>query len=310
MFHKHPYKTTFIISIIIHLLLLLIYRPITGIANLFPQPVPKNTESAPLVFEFEEPRELVETPEDARVEKPPDNAQFYSDKNARAQDLLAANNLPQGLSFSEGQTDYKIFAGGGVAGEQMETPQNNQQQPEEGQDNDNSEQSENQDQNNNGDLQISQQQQVSTFQRQRFSKDLLYGSKNNASTGDNNFTDDVNWNNQESSAEDAGGISLSSYNWNYAPYLLYLKRRVRDHVYPPAAFYQMGLINGQVVLRFTIYKNGSINEPQLISNKGHESFISTSINALKASSPFRNLPDEFPEKELEITWTFIYSIYR
>ncbi|MBN2413324.1 energy transducer TonB [candidate division KSB1 bacterium] len=309
MFQKHPYKTTFVISIIIHLLLLLIYRPITGIANLFPQPVTQDAEIEPLVFEFEEPRELVETPEEARVEKPPDNAQFYSDKNARAQDLIAANDLPSGLSFSEGQTDYKIFAGGGVAGEQMEAPQNEQQQQEDGRENNNSEQSENQYKIENGDLQISQQQQVSPYQRQRFSKDLLYGRKTNRNLGENNFTDDVNWNNQESSAEDAGGISLSTYEWNYAPYLLYLKRRVRDHVYPPAAFYQLGVINGEVILKFTIFKNGSITDPQLITNKGHDSFISTSINAIKASSPFKYLPDDFPEKELEIIWTFVYSIY-
>jgi len=310
LYQKHPYKITFIISIIIHLLLLLIYRPITGITNLFPQPVTENAEIEPLVFEFEEPKELVETPDNARVDQPQDNAQFYSDKNARAQDQIAVNNLPQNLPYSEGRTEYKVFAGGGEIGEQLEAPQDKQQLQDEGQDNYNSEQAETRNRSEDGEFQISQQQKVSNLQRQRFSKDLLYGRKSNAPPGVNSFTDDVNWDNQESSANEMGGISLSTYDWNYAPYLLYLKRRVRDHVYPPAAFYQLGLINGTVVLNFTICKNGSINEPQLLSNKGHKSFISTSINAVKASSPFRNLPDDFPEKELEIRWTFIYSIYR
>jgi hypothetical protein len=43
---------------------------------------------------------------------------------------------------------------------------------------------------------------------------------------------------------------------------------------------------------------------------GHPALMETSVNAVKASNPFKQLPDFFPEDYLELTWTFIYSILR
>ncbi len=305
---KHILKISFIIALLLHLLLLILYRPLTGILQIFPHSEAKATETAPLVFEFEQPRELVETPDDAKVDKAPQDAQFLSDKNAQARDDYQADDIKQGSAFSEGLTDFKIFAGGGQPGQQMEAPQSEQPSDDMNmKDAENTPTNDEQNDPRDGDVQLSRQQQRT---QTRFSKDLLYGRPSNSSSSPVTFSEDVNWNNQQSSAADQGGISLSTYEWNYAPYLLYLKRRVRDHVYPPAAFYQLGLISGEVVLKFTIFKNGAISEPELVNSKGHNSFISTSMNAIKAASPYKNLPDDFPENKLELTWTFIYTIYK
>jgi len=307
---KHLYKIAFIIALLLHLLFIVLYRPLTVLLQLFPHSQAKAAETQPLVFEFEQPRELVETPDDAQVDKAPQDAQFLSDKNARAQDNYQANDLPRGLSYSEGLTDHKIFSGGGQPGQQMEAPQSERPSDEmDMNDADNTPADGEQNDPRDGDVQLSRQQQQQQ-PRTRFSRDLLYGRQSTVDNGPVTFSDDVNWNNRESSVVDEGGISLSTYEWNYAPFLLYLKRRVRDHVYPPAAFYQLGLISGEVMLKFTIYRDGSITEPQLLSSKGHDSFISTSMNAVKAGSPYKRLPDDFPEDKLDLTWTFIYTIYK
>ena len=90
----------------------------------------------------------------------------------------------------------------------------------------------------------------------------------------------------------------------------YMKKRLRDHIYPPPAFYQMGMINGEIVVRFKLFQDGSTSDLTLIEYRGHKALTETSLNAVKASSPFKPLPENFPENYLELTWTFIYSIYR
>jgi outer membrane biosynthesis protein TonB len=107
-----------------------------------------------------------------------------------------------------------------------------------------------------------------------------------------------------------GDVSLNTYAWDFAPYILYMKRRIRKHVYPPPAFYKMGAISGTIVVNFKVYPDGSVSEPKLVSVKGHNALVSTSINSIKASNPFKPLPEDFPENYLELTWSFIYSILR
>jgi len=303
LFKKRVYKIAILISLLVHLLALLVYKPLTGVSNFLSltkaNDMTAQQPNKPLEFE------LVETPSEAQVDKPPDNAQFLSDKNARAQDMNANKNLGQGLPFSRGQTDYKLFAGGGSAPGQVLPPLQTQPSEEQPQQKEKLEQN---DQERFGDVRIFSQQK-SPAQSQRFNKNMLSGAggQNSQSTG--NFSDDVNWNNQQSSADDLGGVSLSTYNWDFAPYIIYMKRRIRRHIYPPPAFYQMGAISGQVVLRFRVYPDGSTGDLQLISYKGHKALTETSLNAVKASSPFKKLPDTFPENYLELTWTFIYSIF-
>ena len=124
------------------------------------------------------------------------------------------------------------------------------------------------------------------------------------------FSDDVNWDNRKFSADELGGVSLSTYSWDFAPYVTYMKRRLRDHIYPPPAFMQMGAISGEVVIRFKVYPDGSTRDIEIVGYKGHQALVETSLNAVKASSPFRPLPERFPDEFLGLTWTFIYSILR
>jgi outer membrane biosynthesis protein TonB len=286
---------------LIHLILLLLYKPLAGISGLLSRDSAEAVMDEPLTFELtspEEPSELVETPFDAQTAEPPSDARYLSDKNARAQDMYAGNDLPVGDAMSEGRSVYKTFAGEEttVPLQQDEAEELKADESDRPQENESTDLS-------SGDIMLSQNP------RPKFSKELLQSAQAPKSPN-TSFTDAQNWNNTESSAEALGGVSLSTYEWDYAPYLFYMKKRIRDHLYPPQAFIQMGAISGEVTIRFILHRDGTVHDLRFISNKGHKSFIEPSLNSIRASDPFKSLPTGFPDPYLELTWIFIFTVYR
>ncbi|MBN1466040.1 energy transducer TonB [candidate division KSB1 bacterium] len=309
MLKHRPYRIALIVSIAIHLLTLLLYKPLAGISGLIDLAKAEVQPEEPLTFElvdpYQQPQELVETPEEARLDAPPDDAQFLSDKNARAQDMLDNPNMPEGLSFSEGISDYKIFAGGAAGDPEYSQEQAQQDQPGETDRGENAEVQEGeQDPYQAGDVPI--WSQALAARRQKFSKEVLRGASNPGSTLSSPFSDDANWDNQQSSADLLGGISLSTYEWEYAPYILYMKRRLGEHWYPPAAYYRMGAVSGEVYIQIVLRRDGTLQHVQVLGNKGHDSLVEPCLNAVRASAPFKPLPEHFPDARLELNWTFIY----
>ncbi len=306
---KNSFRITLLVSLLLHFVFLMLYKPLASITLL---PFDDDLEEQvpdPLTFDLVDPMaELVETPANAAVEEPQD-AQYMSDKNARAQDVYADKDLVTGDAYSQGQTDYKLFAGGGNLTEQ---PPEQVREQQSGESSDQDGLTDHADENEtmtSGDVRIFNNQRF-TRRSQKFDPALLRGPGANRSRPANNFSDDVDWNNQKSNARDLGGVSLNTYAWDFAPYIIYMKRRMREHIYPPPAFSQMGAIQGEIVVRFRVERDGTVSELDLVSYKGHKSLAETSLNAVKGSDPFKPLPDTFPEKYLELTWTFIYSIFR
>lgn len=258
-------------------------------------------EIKPLSFELvdpNEPRELVETAEDARVKKPPRDAEFLSDKNARNQDQHEMTQLPEGQAYSEGLSEFNTFRGG----LNLQNPQTRN------------------DQENRASQEKSSAQYESgepiyeknpmTMGKQQFSKELLQQSTpHHNRPGPDEYTDDVDRDNRNSDARALGGVSLSTYEWDYAPYLLYMKRRLKERLYLPQTFVRDGAITGQVTVQFRLKRNGSVENLRMVNQKGHTAFISPTLNTVRASSPFKPLPDSFPDPYLDLTWTFVYTIY-
>ncbi|MEA2063893.1 MAG: hypothetical protein U9P14_09370, partial [Gemmatimonadota bacterium] len=112
--------------------------------------------------------------------------------------------------------------------------------------------------------------------------------------------------NRQSQAPVGSDFRLSTYNWNWAPYLKELKKRIMSNIYPPPAFY-MGIAHGRTFLRFKIMPDGTITNFELLTYTGHESLKSTSVNAIEGSIPFLPLPSDFPEDHLGITAGFFYN---
>lgn len=119
----------------------------------------------------------------------------------------------------------------------------------------------------------------------------------------------VAYENSQSSALDRGGLQLSTYAWDYAPYMAYLKRHIDRHIFPPRAF-DLGLIDGTTRVKFRIYKDGRLEGPFLLDYKGSDMLKNTSLKAIELSAPFRDLPQDFPDEFLEIVGTFEFIILR
>ncbi len=117
-------------------------------------------------------------------------------------------------------------------------------------------------------------------------------------------------NQKDFSVEDLGALSLSTYKWEWAPYVNALKNKLYQVWFAPPAYYQLGLIHGYTVIRFTIDKQGNMTELQVLKQVGHKSLQLSSTEAIKALFPFLPLPKDFPDKTLTITAKLIYPDLR
>ena len=301
-------------------------------------------------MEMQNPPTLVDVPEEASVEEPPDDPEAdVADRNAVARDLLEDTELPEGPAFSEGDLEIRTmeemdeedeqqhdpFAGGapltprqgGIEDfEELEDPPlwtsdliirpeyrgrgGDEGRGEGGMDGDTIASAPRptgpdapvyipQDDLN----ELAQMRREPTYQRhRRFG--LGFGN-----TGPRVPRTD----NRHTSVKDYGDFSLSTYAWDYAPYLYILRERIRRRWFAPEAF-NLGLVSGRVIIRFKITPDGDLRDLEVLSYRDndipYQSLVSSSRNAIVSSSPFPPLPNDFLHPFLEITGTFYYQILR
>lgn len=247
-------------------------------------------DKAPLVFDLEQPekpREVVETPETAEAE-PPEEADLLSDKNTRWRNPETDPSLPVDRAFARGDQEVYDYR------QTLDEP--------------------------SGDVRVNAGQDplepapteswASRSAAEEFHRDLLVTPPKRRGRNQPRREEStrVRYDNQASRALDLGAFSLNTYAWEWAPYLLRLKRKVEPNIYPPPAFYRLGLISGQTVLRFKIMPTGDMRDLTLIDYQGHETLMQTSMRAIEISVPFEPLPEDFPKPYLEITARFNYFI--
>ncbi len=116
---------------------------------------------------------------------------------------------------------------------------------------------------------------------------------------------------QKSMAKDFGDFSFSTTAWDFAPYLYYLRERVRSYWHVPEAF-KLGMVSGRVIVQFKIHRNGKLTDLEVLSYRdndiAYQSLVNASRNAILSASPFRSLPEDFPDDFLEIRGSFYYQI--
>ena len=112
----------------------------------------------------------------------------------------------------------------------------------------------------------------------------------------------------ESAVRDFGGLQFNTYDWDFAPYLLEMKKKIESKINPPFAFTHMGMISGEAKIQFIIEPSGFLKELKILDSKGHESLTLTSQKAIEWATPFMPLPSDFPEDKLIVTATFHYTI--
>jgi hypothetical protein len=289
-------KKIIIASILLHILFFALWEAglILDLFNDKKKLVP--VDSQPIVLDLvppaseqSRPREVIETPEDAKVVEKQDKANFLSDKNALARNSETNPNLDIGEAFSRGDLEsHELPQQEGPRGKTLDPPKTDTPKPEE------------------------KQQPEQKPESADVYANILKPLQNTPSLplGIQERLPTVRHNNQTSRTEDMGGLSFNTYDWDYAPYMLMLKNRIQRNIFPPPAFAQLGLIDGDTLLRFKIYPNGEMRDLAILGFNGHESLMITSKNAVVSSAPFPGLPQNFPEPYLEVTGKFIYFIRR
>jgi outer membrane biosynthesis protein TonB len=266
------------ISLLLHLLFLLLYGK-WGQIRLFP--ITGSSEEKQIAFE------IVENPNSEPMRDRPEEADLYSDRNAVAKDQEDRKMQNTQLPYSGGASPVKNIT---VQSSEADNPSNQQSQAP-------SEQSM---------AERAEQPVVSDRSIQSkpaFNRDQLLGRTGTKNAGSNALA----YRQTVSSADNSGGISFNTYDWEFAPYLIELKKRIERNIYPPPAFTYLGL-GGSNIVRFRISRDGKMISTEILGSEGSQALIETSKKAVELSAPFWPLPDDFPREFLEVTAKFHYIV--
>ena len=103
-------------------------------------------------------------------------------------------------------------------------------------------------------------------------------------------------------------LTFDTHEFKYYTYMIRLKERIESvWKYPQDA--AMRGVYGDLYIRFTIRKNGSLEDIELMRTSGHRNLDEAAQQALKDAQPYWPLPDEWGKESLTITGHFVYSIY-
>ena len=272
---RNRFRFAVVLSILLHLLMLVLSD--LNVINVYAedQIVQVEEEEKRLAFE------IVESNPDYAVETPPENTDLVSDKNTIASDNTPGVTSIEDRPLTEGIADSKELPAPQTIPEEMLNMRSlaptkkfdfsELTRPE----------------NNKSENQEEQKQQTNREQIKAVMPD-----------------------NREASARELGGLSLSTYAWDFAPYMLKLKRKIGRNINPPIAFTDLGIINGKYVIQFVITRKGELKSLILLDSVGDQSLEKTSIDAIRFSKPFDPLPEDFPDDILTITGTFNFLIRR
>lgn len=106
-----------------------------------------------------------------------------------------------------------------------------------------------------------------------------------------------------------GDFSLSTYEWDYAPWIKRFGNELHRHWMSPYA-YKLGVISGKTIIKMVVEKDGRPSSLEVLQADGHESLHDASLAALNAFAPYAPLPAHFPEEKLVIILGLHYPAWR
>lgn len=274
---NNPYLWAYAAAILLHILLLLLENPLSRAAIIASQaetiPV-----SPPLTFEFVD---VPQNRDDAPPEETPLLAQRDNISRDQQTDPLPESHLP----FFDGLSRAKNIAASAQGRPHSETHSTDRSSETETTDN-----------------------PFSFVDELQKNPDEARKERERAVLGGELPQPRIEMDNRKTRALERGGLQLSTYAWDFAPYLSYLKRHIDRHIYPPRAF-ELGMIDGMTMVKFRIWRDGRLEGPELLDYEGSDLLLKTSLKAVELSAPFKALPPDFPDEYLEIVGTFEYLIY-
>ncbi len=271
-------RTPFIVSILVHVLLLLAWTATDLLLNRAHRRAPIEAKDDGFVFE------LIETPDFLPEEKPDAPTNLVSDRSTRAADENPMTTQELHIPYSPGEFMFKTYdepaaQASGPGGEQRP----GEERPE----------------GEIGDLAALDMGDLASI-------DLLKNADS-----DRHYripARSVDFRNLVSSLTRQGGVSFNTYEWDFAPYMLAMKRKVEKNLHPPYAFTHMGMVSGTTILSFTVLRDGTVRGLVILGSDAHFSLDRTSVRAIELSMPFLPLPRDFPEDVLEVTAQFSYIL--
>jgi hypothetical protein len=282
-----------LLSILLHILFLTFWESAIRLDLSPVLPVAAPPQSAPLVFDLQQPelpREVIATPDDARTTRRPQKADFLSDKNALARNQEPA---PQ-LALKDDPFSRGYMASHDLPPQPPNPKKDDAARPES--------------------KPAPPEKSLEAASPLPSEENPLAVPPRNPESADPAKTPfqlklpGVPHQQMAARAAEDGGLSFNTYDWDFAPYMLALKERISRNIFPPLAFTKLGMIDGDTLLRFRIYPDGRLSDLELLGYTGHRSLMETSRFAVTASAPFPGLPADFPKSYLEVTAKFSYFV--
>ncbi|MCB0278162.1 MAG: TonB C-terminal domain-containing protein [Calditrichaeota bacterium] len=147
----------------------------------------------------------------------------------------------------------------------------------------------------------------SVFRDQK--KQVEQKATNDGNRGTSSRTN-ISTRNRNNYAEILGSnFSLSTYAWEWAPYIEKMKEKMYQFWSVPPA-YLLGLANGRTIIRVSISRHGKMTYYKLLRHDGNESLQLSSEDVVHAIFDLPELPPNFPDNELTITMELIYPLLR
>jgi outer membrane biosynthesis protein TonB len=281
-----------LISLILHLLGLILF---TGF-NLFAftdENKPQEPEPLELVFERPESPEMPETQLPDKFYEIVENPNASGESPIETDMLSTASSISQAPVIIPGQ--IRAVPGSESTGDQQSETSEEQKSDDE--------------------LQEAYQKSLMAYRENRsFSRSALTGetpqTEDQKKIEKSQVEGETSRTPEGFDAESVGDFALSTYEWDWAPYWLDFKRKLNRVWYAPPAYYQLGLIHGYTIVRFKITRDGRIYDFEVLKQVGHSSLQQSSVNAIEAVFPFKELPNSFPDEYLEVTIKMIYPNLR
>lgn len=107
---------------------------------------------------------------------------------------------------------------------------------------------------------------------------------------------------------EAGPLSFETQWYDWGEYAESMVSKIRVHWYEemPMPLLQTGL-KGVVTIRFTIHRDGSLSDVNIITSSGVTPYDFAAKKAIELASPLRPLPADFPKETEHVTAMFYYN---
>lgn len=243
---------------------------------------PEEPELIRVVF-AERPRQFTELPED-RADEPPEEADLLSNVDSRARDNTPGGD-PADLPRLEGTADVPQVRMDTGEPEPPGDPAPVRPEPES----------------------VPKTSLLGTLARETVTRPAPRSTPTSPGTSDI-FQEEMS--REDANALLSGEISLSTTEWDFAPWLKSFRRAVTRRWRAPAAYY-MGLIDGWTEIELEVLRDGTVQRVDIVGQDvGHRSLTTAAVFALEGAAPYRALPSHFPDETLIVQVRFMYPRIR